>query len=194
MRPEVEVVLLSQPELVIVIVQTFLGQSDHLGGVLQADLAEVVLREMDLPPLLDNFDHLEDYALLAALSFQGGSIRPDLLELLGGDGAGAANGGGVKVSHLQKEDVAVVGVEEGQRNQTILHVDGRIDLMLKVVSPHHFLLHVAHQPPHHLSQIHLIFARLDLDLSYPDTLAALVLNHDSFGIFMLVVLCKHLSC
>lgn len=149
---------------------------------------------MDLPPLLDDFYHLENDALLAAFSLEGGGIWPDLLKLLGCDGAGAADGGGVEVPDFQQEDVTVIRVKKGQRHQTILHVDRRIYLMLKVISPNHFLLHITHESPHNLPQIHLIVSWLDVDLSYPDTLAALVLNHDSFRIFLLIVLCKHLSC
>lgn len=66
--------------------------------------------------------------------------------------------------------------------------------MLKVISPHHFLLHISHQPSHNLSQIHLILSCTNLHLAYLDTLATLVLNYHCLCIFLIVVLCKHLSC
>lgn len=70
MCPEVEIVLLPQPKLIIVIIQAFLGQSDHLSSILQTNLTKVVLREVYFPPLLDDLYDLEDNALLAALTLE----------------------------------------------------------------------------------------------------------------------------
>lgn len=67
MRLEVKIILLAQPQLIVIIIQALLGQSHHLGSLLQAHLLEMVLTLMDLPPSLHDLYHLEDHPLLAAL-------------------------------------------------------------------------------------------------------------------------------
>jgi predicted GTPase len=70
-RPKVKIILFTQPQLIIVIVQTLLGQTDYLSRLLQTHLLEVVLTLMNLPPPLNYLNHLENDPLLTTLLLQG---------------------------------------------------------------------------------------------------------------------------
>jgi hypothetical protein len=69
MSLEVEGVLLTQPELVVIIVQTLLGHAYGLGSLLQTHLLEITLALVQVSPLLHDLDHLEDHSLLAPFFF-----------------------------------------------------------------------------------------------------------------------------
>jgi len=64
---EIKAMLLPQPELIVVVIQTLLGHSQTFGCLLQTHLLDTVLALVEFSPLLDNLDDLKDNPLLASL-------------------------------------------------------------------------------------------------------------------------------
>lgn len=63
---EVKAVLLAEPELAEVVVETFLGDSDHLCGLNEIDFEAVDSGFMEGSPLLDALNDFPDGALAVA--------------------------------------------------------------------------------------------------------------------------------
>lgn len=70
MRPKVKVVLLAEPQLIVIIIEALLGKSHDSRRLLQTHLFKVILALVYLPPALHDFYHLEYHPLLASLLFQ----------------------------------------------------------------------------------------------------------------------------
>lgn len=65
---EIKAELLSEPELIEVVVEALLGDADHLGGVLQTDLILVVFEGiMNIAPPLNTLNDLPNGPLLITL-------------------------------------------------------------------------------------------------------------------------------
>ena len=69
-RLEIETVLFSQPELIVIVVQTLLRHADCFGSFLQTHLLEAASTLMQISPLFYYLYHLEDHSLLAPFLLQ----------------------------------------------------------------------------------------------------------------------------
>ncbi len=67
MCSEIEVVLFTQSQLIVIVIQTLLGQSDHLSCFLQTHFPQVPSRQVQLTPLLHDLDDLKDHPLFTPL-------------------------------------------------------------------------------------------------------------------------------
>lgn len=145
MCPKVEVILLTQSELIIVIIQTFLWESNHSGCILKTDFSEVIFGEVNLTPFLNYFNHFKYYSLFTALPLYRGCVRPNLLKLQRPDWVSAAKGRSMLILDFDHEDVGVLVVEERDGHWALLGINLGISVMLEVIGFDYFPLHAAHE-------------------------------------------------